>query len=63
MNSTNSHRYRYQRRQGMQNNKDLSWPALRYGSAEDLSPHQIQNAESKVTDTPSISMVHPEKEL
>ncbi len=47
----------------MQNNKDLSWPTLQYESDEDLSPHQMQNAESEVTDAPSISMVHPEKEL
>jgi len=47
----------------MQNNKDLSWPTLQYESDEDLSPHQMQNAESEVTDTPSTSMVHPEKEL
>ena len=47
----------------MQNNKDLSWPTLQYESDEDLSPHQMQNAESEVTDTPSTSMVHPENEL
>jgi RNA polymerase primary sigma factor len=47
----------------MQNNKNFSWPTLQYESDEDLSPHQMQNAESEVTDTPSTSMVHPEKEL
>ena len=39
----------------MQSNKDLSWPTLQYESDEDLSPHQMQNAESEVTDTPSTS--------
>ena len=47
----------------MRNNKDFSWPTLQYESDEDLSPHQMQNAESAVTDTPPTSMVHPEKEL
>ena len=47
----------------MRNNKNFSSPTPQYESDEDLSPHQMPNAESEVPYTPSTSTVHPEKDL